>query len=91
MTGHRGDDSGNRHLFDNPKNLRRVIAALLAGCVLLLLAEFVVDRHLSTEVESVFGFYALFGLGAGAFLVLVAWGMRKLLMRSEDYYDTVDD
>lgn len=91
MTENHGDERDEKHLFDNPTMVRKVLLVLVAGCVLLLLGELVIHRHVSTDMESVFGFYALSGFAAGAILVLVAREMRKVVMRSEDYYDTVDD
>ena len=54
---------------------------------MLLLADFVVHRHVYHEWEGLWGFYAGYGFVACVLLVLIAKEMRKLLMRSEDYYD----
>lgn len=75
------------HVFDNPKNVRRVIYALYVVCVISVAAEFLVDRHVDHPLEVVFGFYAIYGFVACVLLVLVAKELRKLLMRGEDYYD----
>jgi hypothetical protein len=78
---------GKRYLFDNPRNVRRVVRGLTWICVLLVGLELVVHRHLSHPWESLFGFYALYGFVACVLLVLLAAEMRKLLMRDEDYYE----
>ena len=79
-----------KYIFDDPRNVRRVLWALLATCGFLLIADFIFHRHVVHPWEALWGFYALFGFVACAVLVLVAKGMRKYLMRKEDYYD-VDD
>ncbi len=79
-----------RHLFDDPKNVRFVVRALAVCCILLVLMDLVIHRHVINPLESLFGFYAFFGFIACVVLVLLAKEMRKLLMRSEDYYDPLD-
>ena len=78
---------GKRYLFDNPRNVRRVVLGLTWTCVFLVGLELVVHRHLSQSLEALFGFYALYGFVACVLLVLLAAEMRKLLMRDEDYYE----
>jgi hypothetical protein len=79
--------SQKTHLFDNPKNVRRVLWGLGIACALALLGDFVIHRHVSHPWEGLWGFYAVYGFVACVLLVLVAKQMRKILMRSEDYYD----
>ena len=79
-----------KYIFDDPRNVRRALWALLATCGFLLIADFIFHRHVVHPWEALWGFYALFGFVACVVLVLVAKGMRKYLMRKEDYYD-VDD
>jgi len=75
------------YIFDNPKNVRRVIYALYATCGISIAAEFLVDRHVDHPLEAIFGFYAIYGFVACVLLVLIAKELRKVLMRGEDYYD----
>lgn len=79
--------SEKKHLFDDPKNVRRVIYALYTLCGLSLIAELFVHRHVDHPWERLFGFYSLYGFVACVLLVLAAKEMRKVLMRGEDYYD----
>ena len=81
------DDKPRRHLFDNPRNVKRAIYALYAVCAISLLGEFVIDRHVDHPWEALFGLYPLYGFGACVLLVLIAKEMRKILMRKDDYYD----
>ena len=88
------DDSGERaaHIFDDPRNVKRVIGGLVVVSLVLIALDLVLHRHLSFSpgsfpAEGWFGFYAIYGFVACVLLVLVAKEMRKLLMRGEDYYD----
>ena len=88
------DDSGERtaHIFDDPRNVKRVIGGLVVVSVVLIALDLVLHRHPSFSpgsfpAEGWFGFYAIYGFVACVLLVLVAKEMRKLLMRGEDYYD----
>lgn len=78
---------GKKHVFDNPKNIKHVIHALYAACLLAFLTDFIVHRHVDHPWESLFGFFGIYGFVACVILVLVAKQLRKLLMRGEDYYD----
>jgi len=81
------DDKPKRHIFDNPRNVKRAIYALYGVCAISLLAEFFIPRHVDHPWEALFGLYPLYGFGACVLLVLIAKEMRKILMRKDDYYD----
>jgi hypothetical protein len=76
-----------KHLFDDPRNVSRLLRIFYAICTLLFLLDFILHRHVALSWEGVTGFYAVFGFTACVTLVLVAKQMRKILMRKEDYYD----
>ena len=77
-----------KHLFDNPKNVKRVIYLLVAvSAVLLLLDLFYTKKNTHYGLELTFGFYGLYGFVGCVFLVLAAKELRKVVMREEDYYD----
>ena len=75
------------HVFDNPRNVKKVIYALCAVCGLSLFLDFFVNRYVDHPWEALFGFYAVYGFVACVILVLAAKEMRKLIMRKENYYD----
>ena len=75
------------HIFDNPRNIKRVLISLYVCCALSVLAEFLVHRHVDHPWEALFGFYSIYGFIACTILVLAATQMRKLIMRKEAYYD----
>ena len=81
---HRGEKA---HVFDDPRNTRRLLRGLYTACALLFLVDFVFPRHGVHPVERLWGFYAIYGWLACVTLVLLAKRLRRLLMRSEDYYD----
>ena len=56
-------------------------------CGLLVVADFVVHRHIYHDWERIPAFYAIYGFVGCVVLVLIAREMRKFLMRGEDYYD----
>lgn len=76
-----------RHIFDDPKNIKRVLYALYAACGVTLLADFVIHRHVAHPWEALYGFYGLYGFIGIVVLVLMAKELRKIVLRKEDYYD----
>ncbi len=92
-----GDPKEREHCFDRPGNVRLVLRVLFGVCALLFSLDLVSLglrlagvgelRHAERAWEGLPGFYAIFGFVACVALVLTAKQMRKILMRSEDYYD----
>jgi hypothetical protein len=77
-----------KHIFDNPKNIQRVLYGLFASLILLLALEPFVEKHPYFSWENWPGFYAIFGFVACVLLVLAAkYILRPLVKRDEDYYD----
>jgi len=76
-----------KYLFDNPRNVSRLLLGFYIICGGLLVADFIVHRHTVHPWEGLPGFYAIYGFVACVVLVLIAKEMRKVLMRKEDYYD----
>lgn len=76
-----------QHIFDDRRNVKRLLMVFYAICAGLLIIDFVHHRHVVHSWENLWGFYAIFGFVACVALVLIAKEMRKVLMRSEDYYD----
>ncbi len=81
------DTNEKQYLFDNPRNVKRLLRGFYAVCVLLLVLDLVLHRHVVHSWEKLPEFYAVFGFVACVVLVLVATQMRKVVMRKEDYYD----
>lgn len=81
------DTTEKKYLFDNPKNVDRLLRGFYAICILLVVIDFFVHRHILMMWEKLPAFYALYGFVACVLLVLLAKLMRKVVMRKEDYYD----
>lgn len=75
------------YFFDKPKNVQRVLTALYICCAILFVLDFLLHRHSEHPLESLWGFYPLYGFVGCVVLVLVAKWMRTFLMRPEDYYE----
>jgi len=85
-------------LFDEPRNVRRVLRGLYTVCAVFVLID-VIDflahrfagspalRHEEGPLDWIPGYYGIYGFVACAALVLIAKELRKILMRDEDYYD----
>ena len=66
--------------------LRSKLVLLILALVLFVL-EFFIHRHAETDIENVFFFPALYAFIICVAIVLGGIILRKLVMRSEDYYD----
>ena len=73
--------------FDDKRNVKKIITALVIICLVLFVSDAFYQKHPYFIVESLFGFYALYGFVMCVALVLVAKWMHKFVMRVEDYYD----
>ena len=75
--------------MDKPDLVKRLFTIFYVLCGVMILAEVVLGRVTEHPhpYEGPFGFYAAYGFLSFWFLVLLAKPMRKLLIRSEDYYD----
>jgi len=73
--------------FDKKENIDKIIKVFYLLCALLVVADFIVHRHIYHDWENIPAFYAVYGFVGCVVLVLIAKLMRKFLMREEDYYD----
>lgn len=68
--------------------MQRALPWLLCTvCALTLIAGRFVHAHATFAFAEVPGFYALVAAGGGLALIIAARLLRRLTMRSEDYYD----
>ncbi|MBT0958687.1 DUF2975 domain-containing protein [Alphaproteobacteria bacterium KMM 3653] len=77
-------------LFDDKKNVDRLVYGLYALCALLFLADFFYKKKYYISAENFPGFYALYGFFACVVLVLCAKVLRRFLMRDEGFYAPQD-
>ncbi|MDX1405382.1 MAG: hypothetical protein R3192_12625 [Woeseiaceae bacterium] len=80
-------DTENQGWADKPENRRLIRRVLYVACALLVIADFVVHRHIYTPAERIPVFYALYGFVALVGVVMAAKGLRLLVKRDEDYYE----
>lgn len=73
--------------FDQPRNVALILKTFYALCIILVLLDFFVHRHIYVYFETFPAFYAIYGFVACVVLVVLAKIMRKGLMRDEHYYD----
>jgi hypothetical protein len=83
-------DEYSQGFFDRPQTIKWILRVFYAICILLVIADFVVHRHIETAIEKTPAFYAIYGFVACVILVLIATQMRKVLMRDEHYYENLD-
>ena len=78
--------------LDNKKNVNRIWYSLVSICVISVLADFFYHKHVTHPVEDlIVGMHGWYSFIVCVFLVLCAKLLRKILMRSEDYYDEIND
>jgi hypothetical protein len=73
--------------LDRPGSIRLIIGGLVAACVATVAADFFYHKHGDYVFQEWIAFDAVFGFLAYVGLITLAKGLRRLLMRSEDYYD----
>ena len=78
---------GDSSWLDRSENVTKIYRGLIALCALLVVAGFFVDGHGELAILHFPAFYGIFGFIAFVFIVFVGIGLRKLVMRDEDYYD----
>lgn len=88
MTNRTEETSEKTYWLDQPRNVNKIVWALVTVCVLLFFADAFYHKHPHFEIEQLFGFYGVYGFFVCVALVLVAKSMRTILMRPEDYYDS---
>jgi hypothetical protein len=74
-------------IWDNKENVGRLLRVLYVVCGGLVIADFIVHRHLEHPWEGLPAFYPLYGFVGIVLLVLVAKVLRAVVMRPEDHYD----
>ncbi len=83
-------DNDKKYLFDDPKNIKRLLTIFYAICALLFILDFVIKRKIYHSWENLWGFYPIYGFIGCVVLVFVASWMRTFLMRPEDYYEKLE-
>lgn len=80
-------DRDQQHIFDKPGNVKRLLYALYILAAVLVVIDLIIHRHILHPWERLIGFYPIYGFIGIVILVFASIGLRKLVMRREDYYD----
>ncbi len=83
----RDRDGGQTPWLYRRRTINGLFWALAGLCLLLVLADFVYPRYGTFAFEEFPAAYGIFGFVAFVFIVFAGIGLRKLIMRDEDYYD----
>ena len=83
-------ENEKKYLFDDPNNIKRLLHIFYACCVVLVILDFVIHRHIYHSWENVWAFYPIYGFVGCVVLVVIATWMRTFLMREESYYQRIE-
>ena len=83
-------DQNNSDFFYRPSVIQWILRIFYGLCVLLVIVDFLVHRHIVTPIEKIPAFYAIYGFIACVILVILAAQLRKWLMRDEGYYSKAE-
>lgn len=76
-----------KYWLDDPVNVTRLYRGLWITGIVLVLCDLLLHKHEDFTFAGWFSFYGVFGFVACVVLVVTAKGLRRLLMRGEDYYE----
>lgn len=82
-----------KRFLDQPENVDRLWRYFLIGCTLVASLDILGvlglgwHRHVSLFFEGLPGFYPIWGFAVIVVLIILAKRLRRIVMRSEDYYD----
>lgn len=68
-----------------------ILWGLIGLSAALIGADLVYHRHVEQDIESISGFYGVYGFVAFSFVVLMGRPLSWLLRRDEDYYGDDDE
>lgn len=76
-----------QYWLDRPGNVRKLYLGLWVFGLAWVVPDFFLHKHEDVPFAATYTFYAIFGFVACVALVVTAKGLRRILMRPEDYYD----
>ena len=74
-------------IFDNPKNVRRLLWFFFAALAALVVADFFVHKHGHFAFEDHPNFFSAYGFVACVAVIFTSKVLRFFLGRPESYYD----
>ena len=76
-----------KYWLDRSENVTKLYRGLWLTGIALLALDLFLHKHEEFDFAAWFGFYGVLGFLACVVLVLIAKNLRRVLMRSEDYYE----
>jgi hypothetical protein len=76
----------DKALFDRPEVMKWSLRLFYSICILLVAVDFIIHRHIETDIEKIPAFYVIYAFLACVFFVLIANQLQKLIMRDENFY-----
>lgn len=80
-------DENKTYWLDRAQNVRKIYIGLWLFGAAWVIPDFFLHKHEDVDFAAWLAFYAVYGFVACVALVLTAKGLRRLLMRPEDYYE----
>ncbi|MFC1859321.1 hypothetical protein ACFL9U_15025 [Thermodesulfobacteriota bacterium] len=74
-------------LFDNKKNVKRLLGVFYASLVVLLVVDFFIHKHAGFPWEESPNFFAVYGFASCVVLIFIAKALRLFIKRDESYYE----
>lgn len=74
------------HWLDDPLNVKKLWRGFLVVLGLTVAAELAVHLHPHFELESLFGFHAVYGLVTCLLMIVGAKGLALLVKKPDNYY-----
>ena len=74
-------------IFDNPKNVKRLLTIFYISLVALLVVDFFIHKHADFQWEEAPNFFAVYGYVSCVLLIFIAKLMRIFIKRDEKYYE----
>ncbi|MDJ0875027.1 MAG: hypothetical protein QNJ48_08705 [Desulfobacterales bacterium] len=78
-------------LFDDSKNVKRLLVIFYASLVVLLIVDFFIHKHADFPWEEAPNFFAVYGFVSCVLLIFIARILRPMIMRDEDFYEAPND
>jgi hypothetical protein len=87
----KGSLNVNEGFFDRSDVIKWSLRIFYSICIMLLAVDFIIHRHVETDIEKIPAFYVVYAFLACVLFVLIANQLRKLLMREDHYYTKDED
>ena len=80
----------DKGFFDRPQAIKWSLRLFYGVCIMLVAIDFIIHRHVETDIEKIPAFYVIYAFLACVIFVLIANQLRRLIMRDEDFYKSAE-